>query len=235
VTSTTDVLVVEGVHKWYGETHALRGVDLEVRRGEVHAIVGENGAGKSTLMKVLAGAVQPDDGTIRIDGEPVEMSSPIDAFRRGVWPVYQEFSLVPHLTVAENLLMGRLAEEGRARFQPRRARAEARAILNELGFHIDPAARVDTLSVSGRQMVEVAKGVAERPRILILDEPSAVLARDELAKLFRIVRSLTDEGSSVLYVSHRFEEIFEISDRITVLKDGNRVVTCRSPQAIIPP
>jgi ribose transport system ATP-binding protein len=220
-----NVVEVRGLHKWYGETHALRGVDLGIEAGEIHAIVGENGAGKSTLMKVLSGAVQPSDGAILVEGAEVEMSSPLDAFRHGVWPVYQEFSLVKHLTVAENLLMGRFAKEGRLRFNPRRCRTEASAMLRDLGFPIDPDARVDELSVSARQMVEIAKGVAERPRILILDEPSAVLGRDELASLFEIVRSLAADGSSVLYVSHRFDEVFEIADRITVLKDGSLVTT----------
>jgi ribose transport system ATP-binding protein len=223
-------LVVEfkGVHKWYGETHALRGIDLGIEAGEIHAVVGENGAGKSTLMKVLSGAVRPSDGEVLIDGELVEMSSPLDAFRHGVWPVYQEFSLVKHLTVAENLLMGRFAKEGRWRFSPRQCRREAEGMLRDLGFAIDPDARVDELSVSARQMVEIAKGVAEQPRILILDEPSSVLGREELERLFTIVRSLAADGSSVLYVSHRFDEVFEISDRITVLKDGHLVRTTTS-------
>lgn len=224
-THAAPLLEVEALEKWYGETHALRGVDLVGNAGEIHAVVGENGAGKSTLMKVLAGAVQPDSGEVRVDGEAAEMSSPLDAFRYGIWPVYQEFSLVPHLTVTENLLMGRLAEERTVRFRPRAMRAQAQAMLDELGFAIDVDARIDALSVSARQMVEIAKGVAERPRILILDEPSAVLAREELEKLFTLVRGLADEGSLVLYVSHRFDEIFEISDRITVLKDGARVTT----------
>lgn len=223
--ATAPLLEVTGLVKLYGETQALAGVDLTARAGEIHAIVGENGAGKSTLMKILAGAVQPDHGEVRLHGEPVTMTSPLDAFRSGICPVYQEFSLVPHLTVAENLLMSRLAERRSWALRPRAIRAEARAILDELGFDVDVDARIDSLSVSSRQMVEIAKGVAARPKVLILDEPSAVLAREELEKLFTLVRRLAAEGSLVLYVSHRFDEIFELCDRITIMKDGRRVTT----------
>jgi ribose transport system ATP-binding protein len=222
-----ELLRVEGLEKRYGETRALRGIDFVASAGEVHAIVGENGAGKSTMMKVLAGAVRPDAGEIRLAGEPVQMDAPLDARQHGIWAVYQEFSLVPHLTVRENLLLGRMAGGQRWLVRPRQVHAEAQQMLDQLGFTVDLARRVDRLSVSQRQMVEIAKALAERPRILILDEPSAVLAREELELVFGLVRQLVAEGSLVLYVSHRLDEIFEIADRITVFKDGERVVTLR--------
>ncbi len=219
------VLRVRNLTKRYGETQALRGVDLTGRAGEVHAVVGENGAGKSTLMRLLAGADRPDFGDIELGGQEVRLTSPLEGRRAGVCAVYQEFSLVPHLTVWENLLLSSMASAGGLRMRPRELRARARALLEQLGFELDVNVRVDELSVSQRQMVEIAKGVVEDPQVLILDEPSAVLSREELAKVFALVRQLAASGTLILYVSHRLDEIFAIADRITVLKDGKDVVT----------
>jgi ribose transport system ATP-binding protein len=220
-------LRVVGVSKRFGETQALRDVGLEGIAGEVHAIVGENGAGKSTLLRILSGAEQPDDGEIWVDGQPVTVRSPIDARRLGIRAVYQELSLVPHLSVAENILMERFATRRVFRFDPRATRSQAAELLEELGFSLDVGTRVDRLDVSQRQMVEIAKGIAENPRVLVLDEPSAVLSRQELEHVFTLIRRLTVQGSLVLYVSHRLDEVCEIADRITVLKDGAYITTVR--------
>ncbi|MGH8872884.1 MAG: sugar ABC transporter ATP-binding protein [Acidimicrobiia bacterium] len=222
-----ELLRVTRISKRFGETQALRGVDLGGMAGEVHAIVGENGAGKSTLLKIMSGAEQPDTGQIWIDGQPMSLRTPLDAYRLGIWAVYQEFSLVPHLSVAENILLGRLASQGRLVVDPKEIRSEAQDLLDELGFSVEVGVRVDHLDVSQRQMVEIAKGIAERPRILVLDEPSAVLSRAELEHVFALIRRSTSKGTLVFYVSHRLDEVFEIADRITVLIDGEHVATVR--------
>ena len=219
-------LSMQSICKRFGGTVALRDVSVSASMGEIHALVGENGAGKSTLMNVLSGAVTPDSGRIVIGGAPVTMSTPHQANRLGIRAVHQEFSLVPHLTIAENILMGRLPNSGGLWVDWRQARSQARTILNGLGFTaLDARTRVSRLSVSHQQVVEIAKALAEKPRILILDEPSAVLSKDELALLFSLIRRLKAEGTLVLYISHRLEEVFEIADRITVLRDGEVVGT----------
>jgi ABC-type sugar transport system ATPase subunit len=205
----------------------LRGVDFSAVAGEVHAISGENGAGKSTLVKILSGALERDEGEILLDGEQAELDTPIRARRLGIRAVYQEFSLVPHLTVTENILMGQMPE-GRlpGTVDWPKAIRRAQEILASIGFvGIDVRKLVRQLSVSHQQMVEIAKAVAEKPRILILDEPSAVLSQEELNRLFALVRRLRQEGTLVLYISHRLDEVFEIANRITVLKDGQLVGT----------
>jgi ribose transport system ATP-binding protein len=220
---------MRGISKRYGVTIALRGVGLTGLPGEVHALVGENGAGKSTLMKVLSGAVQPEEGEIRLDGTPVRIKEPAEARRLRVHAVYQEFSLVPNLSVAENIWLSR-GSLRRNRWWVDRSKVNRSAedLLDEIGFTgLDVRRPVSRLRVSGRQLVEIAKAVIERPQVLILDEPSAVLSRQELRRLFDLVRRLTGEGTLVFYVSHRLEEVFEIADRITVLKDGEVVGTVR--------
>jgi ribose transport system ATP-binding protein len=224
---------MRGINKRYGVTMALRGVDLTGVAGEVHALVGENGAGKSTLMKVLSGAVQADEGEVRLDGNPVRIGGPAEARQLGVHAVYQDFSLVPNLSVAENIWLNRSGHRGRRWWVDRPGvNRSAERLLDEIGFTgVDVRQPVSRLRVSVQQLVEIAKAVVERPRVLILDEPSAVLSREELRRLFGLVRRLTTEGTLVFYVSHRLEEVFEIADRITVLKDGEVVATVRPQEA----
>jgi len=226
---TAPAVEMRGIGKRYGVTVAVRGVDLIGLPGEVHALVGENGAGKSTLMKVLSGAVQPEEGEIRLDGTTVRIGDPAEARRLGVHAVYQEFSLVPNLSVAENIWLSRGSHRrGRWWVDRSKVNRSAEDLLDEIGFTgLDVRRPVSRLRVSGRQLVEIAKAVVERPQVLILDEPSAVLSREELRRLFTLVRTLTREGTLVFYVSHRLEEVFEIADRITVLKDGEVVGTVR--------
>jgi ribose transport system ATP-binding protein len=228
-----DFLVMRGIRKSFDVTEALRGVDFRARQGEVHAIVGENGAGKSTLMKVLSGAVARDGGEVLLDGAAADVSTPLTAHRLGIRAVYQEFSLVPHLTVAENILLGQMPSArvpGCVDWTMANRRAEE--ILRSIGFvGIDVRTVVRRLSVSHQQMVEIAKAVAVQPRILILDEPSAVLSQEELNRLFALVRQLRQEGTLILYISHRLDEVFEIAERITVLKDGQLVGTVQPQTA----
>ena len=219
-------LEVRGAHKAFGPTRALEGVDLTVAPGEVHALLGENGAGKSTLLHVLAGAIPLDAGEVRLEGAPYRPAGPRDARRAGVAMVHQELSLCAHLTVAENVLLG--AEPTRAGFV-RRADLEARAarVLAQLagdGPAIDPRAMVGRLPPASQQIVEIARALAQSAcRVLILDEPTSSLGAGDVARLFAVLRRLRDEGVSVLYVSHFLEEVREVADAYTVLRDGQRV------------
>jgi len=227
-----DFLQMQGISKSYDGTQALREVDFSAATGEVHAIVGENGAGKTTLMKILAGALRPDAGQILVAGKRVDLGTPHDAFGLGIRTVYQEFSLIPHLTVTENILLGQMPT-GKLTWWVDWARAHDRAdeILGRIGFTgIDVRTRVSRLSVSLQQMVEIAKAVAEKPRILILDEPSAVLSQEELKLLFALIRKLKQESTLIVYISHRLDEVFEVADRITVLRDGEVVGTVSSQE-----
>ena len=218
------VLEMRGISKRYPGVQALAGVDMAVRAGQVLALVGENGAGKSTLMKVLSGAVLKDEGEILADGGPVSIRSPQDARRLRIGIVYQEFSLVPALTVAENVLLGRYPHRGG--FLDRRAMAaEASRVLGELGVDLPLAATVGALSVAQQQLVEIAKVLAMEPRILVLDEPSAVLGGEDLERLFDVLRRLRDRGIAIVYISHRLEEVFALADMVTVLRDGRVVET----------
>ncbi len=213
-------LRMEGVQKRFGATVALAGVDVEVRAGEVHALIGENGAGKSTLMKVLSGALLPEAGHMALDGEPYEPRTPADGRAAGVAMIYQELSLAPHLSVAENIMLGREPVRG---LLVRRAEMRARAAgaMQRVGRpDIDLDAPVGRLSAAEQQLVEVARAVAIGCRVLVLDEPTSSLTRADIGHLFTLVRRLREEGIAIVYISHVLEEVQEISDTFTVLRDG---------------
>ncbi len=212
---------MKGISKVFGGIRALDDVSFSVRAGEVHALLGENGAGKSTLMKILAGAHQATTGEIHIGGELVSVSSPHASRALGIGIIYQELALAPDLTVAENIFLGELPRLVNARA----LRARAATLLRDLGFAIDPGALVGSLPLAFQQAVEIAKAMSRRVRILILDEPTAVLAPPEVERLLDVVRGLSRRGVSVIYISHRLGEIFRIADQITVLKDGRTVGT----------
>lgn len=224
---------MQGISKSYDGTHALRSVDFSSDRGEVHAVVGENGAGKSTLVKILTGALRADAGRILLDGIPRDISSPLIGQRLGIRMVPQHVSLVPHLTVTENILLCDLPTcrlKGWINWPEAHRRAEA--IFEEIGFRgIKVRKTVSLLSASQQQIVGIAKAAAVRPEILIMDEPSAVLSQEELKHLFALIRRLKEDSVSILYISHRLDEVFEIADRVTVLKDG-QVAGTASPRDI---
>jgi len=224
---------MRGISKSFDETQALRNVDFSGAIGEVHAISGENGAGKSTLVKILTGAIPRDAGEILLEGEHIDLKTPLHARRLGIYAVYQEFSLVPHLTVAENILLGQMPSVRICGVVDwANAYRQAEEILSSIGFEgIDVHQTVSQLSVSHQQMVEIAKALARRRKILILDEPSAVLSQDELTRLFALMRQLKKEKTLILYISHRLDEVFEIADRITVLKDGQLVGTVKPKES----
>ncbi|MDT0344300.1 sugar ABC transporter ATP-binding protein [Streptomyces litchfieldiae] len=224
------ILTLTGITKSFPGVRALDGVDLDVNPGEVHCLLGQNGAGKSTLIKVVSGAHRPDSGEIVWQGERVVLGSPSAAMRLGIATIYQELDLVEHLSVAENVHLGH--ETATAGFVRRgAARAATAALLARLGHpEIDPGRIVGTLSAAGRQIVSMARALSHDARLIIMDEPSAVLDPDEVGNLFRIVDDLTEAGVAIVYISHRLEEIRQIGDRVTVLKDG-RVVARGLPAA----
>lgn len=214
---------MKNIVKRFGGVLALNDVSFRVGPGEVHALVGENGAGKSTLMKILSGAYQKDEGTIFIDGKEEKISSPKEAKELGVATIYQEFMLAPHLTVAENIFIDRLSDKGKF-INWKDLNQKASEILDQLGFgEINAKQRVENLSVAYQQVVEICKNLTRNAKILVLDEPTAVLTFTEIEKLFSLINKLKNDGVSIIYISHRLEEIFQICDRITVLKDGTFV------------
>jgi ribose transport system ATP-binding protein len=219
------LLTMAGIVKRFPGVVALGGVDLDVRPREVHCLLGQNGAGKSTLIKVLAGVHQPDEGQITWNGEDVSLSHPQAAMDLGIATIYQELDLVEGLTVAENIYLGH--EPTRLGFSRRRtAVREAAALLRRLGHpEIRPSAEVGSLSAAGQQIVSMARALSRDARLIIMDEPSAVLDAGEVERLFHVIRDLTAEGVAVIYISHRLEEIRAIGDRVTVLKDGRTVAT----------
>jgi ABC-type sugar transport system ATPase subunit len=211
---------LRGVSKAYGAVQAVEDVDVDLRAGEVHCLAGENGAGKSTIIKVLTGAIRRDAGTYRIDGEDFGHPGPAEARAAGVGVVYQELSLLPELTVQDNLLMGRLPSR-RGVVRTSALRDRARELLDRVGLQrVDPGALVADLAPATRQLIEVAKVLAGEARVIILDEPTTALSGSEARELLALVTRLRDDGVSILYVSHRLEEMFEIGDRVTVLRDG---------------
>jgi ribose transport system ATP-binding protein len=218
-----EFLEMSGVSKHFGGIFALNEARFSARAGEIHGLMGENGAGKSTLMKTLAGAYTKDAGEIRLDGKLADIHSPRNAIEQGVSVIYQEFSLAGHLSVAENILIDELGAPGfRVRWDDMVKRA--RSLLADLGFDdIDPRLPCDALSVAYQQVVEICKALSRDARIIVFDEPTAVLTHHETEKLFRLIKDLRRRGVCIIYISHRLEEIFELCDRVTVLKDGQTV------------
>ncbi len=213
-------LQLERVSKRFGGVTALDQVSFEIHRGEIHAVVGENGAGKSTLMKLLAGVYEPDDGAIRLEGRRVRLKNPREARRQGISIVFQELNLFPHRTIAANIFANRELT-GRGGLVQRLAMHEStRRVLAELDVHLAPDALVGPLTIGEKQLVEIARTLEQQSSIIILDEPNSALNESESQRLFEIVRRLRARGITIIYVSHRLEEVFAIADRITVLRDG---------------
>jgi ABC-type sugar transport system ATPase subunit len=222
--ATAPVLRVAKGSKVYGGVHAIEGIDFDLYPGEVHALVGENGAGKSTLCKAIAGAIRLTSGDYYVDGKPANFERPRDALAAGICMVYQETSLVPTMTAAQNIELGN--EKLLTRF--RTLNIQAQQLLQSLNFHVDPATPVALLGTAKRQMVEIARAVYNKARIIIFDEPTASLTPEEIVHFFHLVRDLRARGVAVIYISHALEESLLISDRITVLRDGKLVVTAKT-------
>ncbi|MER8425408.1 MULTISPECIES: sugar ABC transporter ATP-binding protein [unclassified Mesorhizobium] len=227
---TSPLLTMNGVVKRFGGVHALRGVDFELRVGEIHALLGENGAGKSTLMNILSGVHAPDEGTITIDGAPVHFANPREAQAAGIATIFQELDLVPGLDVAANLFLGRELVKPGGFLDVARMREEARTRLTAIELDIDVERPVGELSIGHRQVVAIVKALSYASRVLIMDEPTAALTVSEVDRLFTIMRKLSATGVGIIYISHRLEEVPQVADRVTVMRDG-RVAGTTAPDA----
>ncbi|MEO7299346.1 MAG: sugar ABC transporter ATP-binding protein [Verrucomicrobiota bacterium] len=230
----TSFIQLNRLSKRFGGVTALDEVSFDIRRGEVHAVVGENGAGKSTLMKLLAGVYEPDAGEIKIESQPARLKNPRDARRQGVSIVFQELNLFPHRTVTANVFANRESTNRWGGLRRNQMRDATRQALSELGVNLSPDAVVGSLSIGEKQFVEIARTLEEKARIVILDEPNSALGETESQRLFEIIRRLRGRGITLIYISHRLEEVFAIADRITVLRDGQYQGTYETRDTTIP-
>ena len=225
------VLKATGIRKAFGGVQALRGVDFELRPGEIHGLIGENGAGKSTLIKIITGAIQPDAGQLEIGGRVIAENDPVVSRSLGVAAIYQQPALFPDLTVAENIALG--LESGGALRRIRwghSCRQRAQELLHRVGSTIRPETEVRHLSMPEQQLVEIARALGADARILIMDEPTASLSEREVEHLFRVIGQLRSQGVGIIYISHRLEELLQMADRVTALRDGALVETCQMAQ-----
>ena len=218
------ILTMKGIDKSFPGVHALDHVDLEVRKGEVHALMGENGAGKSILMKVLTGIYSKDEGTITFEGKEVEFTNPREAQDAGIVIVHQELNMLGHLTVAQNIFIGREFMKGKF-IDDKKMNEEGRKLFDQLGIDIDPTETMSRLTVGKQQMCEIAKAISHDAKVIIFDEPSAALTEAEIEELFKIIRDLRERQLGIVYISHRMDEIKVITDRVTVMRDGGYVGT----------
>lgn len=220
------ILEMTGIEKHFPGVHALQNCQFQLRSGEVHALIGENGAGKSTLMKILTGIHTMDEGKIVYQGEEIHLRSPRDAQELGISMIHQELNLMPHLTAAQNIFIGREERVGGGIYINDRAiNRRAEEIFEQLNLNLDPRTKVADITVAKQQMIEIAKALSFQSRILIMDEPTAALTESEIEELFRVIRKWKEQGAGIIYISHRMEELFAISDRITVMRDGSYVAT----------
>jgi len=230
IPNSTYLLEVEDVRKEFPGVVALDNVQLKLKRGTVHALMGENGAGKSTLMKILAGIYTPDSGTFRLRGQHIRLNNPLDALQNGIAMIHQELNLMAPMTVSENIWIGR---EPKGRFgliDHAEMNQRTEALFERLEIGIDPEVKISTLSVASRQMVEIAKAVSFNSDVLIMDEPTSALTEKEVHHLFRIIRSLRAEGKGIIYITHKMNELFEIADEFSVFRDGKYIATCASSE-----
>ncbi len=218
------ILKMQGIHKYFSGVHALKGVDFDLKAGEVHALMGENGAGKSTLIKVLCGIHKKDGGSVEYFGQEVAFHNIAESQAAGISVIHQELNMMNHLTVAQNMFIGREPKKG-IMIDDRKMVADSRALFERIGVSIDPATRLGELTVGKQQMVEIAKAVSRDCKLLVLDEPTAALTQPEVEELFKIMRDLKEKDIGMIYISHRMDEIGRISDRVTVMRDGEYVGT----------
>ncbi|WP_180954617.1 sugar ABC transporter ATP-binding protein [Bacillus sp. V5-8f] len=222
-----NVLEMKDITKIFPGTKACDKVEFTLRKGEVHALLGGNGAGKTTLMKILAGVYKPEEGKIVIDGQEVEINSRKKSQQLGIAMIFQELSILPNLTVAANLFLSREKTKGIA-LNEREMEEEAKGILESIGLTINPAKKVSSLSIGERQVIEIARAISSEAKIIVMDEPTTALTKEEQEKLFEVIKTLKSRGTAIVYVSHRMDEIFEISDRLTVLRDGKKIKTANT-------
>ncbi len=221
-----NILSVKGIKKSFGGVHALKGVDLTIRKGEIHCLAGENGCGKSTIIKVISGFYQPDEGSIEIDGKGYPVMTPSDAIRAGVQVIYQDFSIFPNLTVIENLAFNQVLANRKKLVNRKEFRRIAEEAVAKINFEVDLNALVETLPVADKQLIAISRALLENAKLIIMDEPTTALTKKEVARLFEIIADLKKRGITILFVSHKLDEVFEISDSITILRSGENVISC---------
>lgn len=216
-------LKLNGIKKHFGGVKALKGVDFEINNGEIHCLAGENGCGKSTLIKVISGVYLPDEGEIFIGGQKACIEKPIDAIKYGIQVIYQDFAVFPNLSVAENIAMNRLFVEDKQTVNWKKSRKMAMDAMEMIGAHIDPNILLERLSVANKQIIAICRAIFNEAKLIILDEPTTALTANEIEKLFNIIRNLKNKGIAVMLVNHKIDEIFEIADRITILRNGEYI------------
>lgn len=219
------VLTAEGINKSFGDAHVLKNAHFSLRRGEIHGLIGENGAGKSTLIKIISGDYTRDSGTVTLDGKQVIFNSPKDAIEMGIRVIHQEINVVKPLSVAENIFLGNIPKKKNGLVDWEKLYQQTQEVLDSLGEKIPVKTKVGLLPIAEQQIVEIAKALSVSPKVLIMDEPTAALNDQETSKLFNLLRKLRDKGVSIIYITHRFSEIYELTDRITVMRDGETVAT----------
>ena len=229
MSDTVPAIRMSGITKAFNGIPVLHGAEFELEKGEVHALIGGNGAGKSTLMKILQGVYSADSGTIEVNGKPVQIKTPDDARKNGIAMIFQEFSLVPTLSVAQNIFLAREPRAGGGLLDDREAERRTRALFDQLGVSVDPRTPMANLSTGYWQLTEIAKALSINAQVLIMDEPTSSLTATETESLFALMDRLQSQGISIVYISHRMEEIFNVADRVTVLRDGRVVITERVP------
>ena len=221
-----NILCVKNIKKSFGGVHALKGVDLTIKKGETHCLAGENGCGKSTIIKVISGFYKPDEGTIEIDGKEYTNMSTADAIAAGIQVIYQDFSIFPNLTVMENLAFNQVLAEKKKFVNKREFRKIAEEAVKKINFDVDLDARVETLPVADKQLIAISRALLHNAKLIIMDEPTTALTKKEVTRLFGIIEELKKEGITILFVSHKLDEVFEISDSITILRSGQNVYKC---------
>ena len=221
-----NILCVKGIKKSFGGVHALKGVDLTIRRGETHCLAGENGCGKSTIIKVISGFYKPDAGSIEVDGKGYPVMSPAEAIKAGIQVIYQDFSIFPNLTVIENLAFNQVLANKKKLVNKKEFRQIAEEAVRKINFDVDLDALVETLPVADKQLIAISRALLDNAKLIIMDEPTTALTKKEVNRLFEIIADLKKNGVTILFVSHKLDEVFEISDSITILRNGENVVSC---------
>lgn len=221
-----NILSVKGIKKSFGGVHALKGVDLTIRKGETHCLAGENGCGKSTIIKVISGFYKPDGGTIEVDGRDYPVMTPADAIKAGVQVIYQDFSIFPNLTVIENLAFNQVLANGKKFVNKKEFRKIAEEAVAKINFNVDMDALVETLPVADKQLIAISRALLDNAKLIVMDEPTTALTKKEVKRLFEIIADLKKNGITILFVSHKLDEVFEISDSITILRSGENVISC---------